>query len=104
MLGAYTASTAIDPSSSSGINSLPSLGQSHTQNANSAVTGDNVLLGTVHVGTGTPNNFYAANNPVQPLNVGSITPTGGNQPHANIQPYLALNWCICQYGIFPSRN
>ncbi len=29
---------------------------------------------------------------------------GGNQPHQNMQPYLVLNWCICQYGIFPSRN
>jgi microcystin-dependent protein len=29
---------------------------------------------------------------------------GGNQPHENIQPYLALNFCIALEGIFPSRN
>jgi microcystin-dependent protein len=30
--------------------------------------------------------------------------TGGNQP-VNIQsPYLALNYVICVYGIYPSRN
>ena len=34
----------------------------------------------------------------------SITNTGGSQPHNNIQPYLALNFCIALEGIFPSRN
>ena len=30
--------------------------------------------------------------------------TGGNQPHTNLQPYLALNYIIAMEGIFPSRN
>lgn len=39
------------------------------------------------------------------LNATSIPPSGGgNQPHTNIQPYLALNFCIALEGIFPSRN
>jgi len=29
---------------------------------------------------------------------------GGSQPHANLQPYLTLNYIICLVGIFPSRN
>jgi microcystin-dependent protein len=29
---------------------------------------------------------------------------GGGQGHENRQPYLTLNYCICQFGIFPSRN
>ncbi|MFW2541889.1 phage tail protein [Primorskyibacter sp. 2E107] len=29
---------------------------------------------------------------------------GGSQPHTNLQPYLAMNYQICLYGIFPSRN
>ncbi|MES2382755.1 MAG: tail fiber protein [Bacteroidota bacterium] len=29
---------------------------------------------------------------------------GGNLPHSNLQPYTALNYIICMYGIFPSRN
>ena len=33
-----------------------------------------------------------------------ITPTGGSQPHQNMQPYLVINWCIALQGIFPSRN
>jgi microcystin-dependent protein len=29
---------------------------------------------------------------------------GGNQSHDNMQPWLALNYEICLFGIFPSRN
>ena len=39
-----------------------------------------------------------------PMNTNMITPTGGGQPHNNIQPYLALNFVIALQGIFPSRN
>jgi len=37
---------------------------------------------------------------------GSITAglAGGSQAHENRQPYLAMNYCICLAGIFPSRN
>ena len=53
---------------------------------------------------GPPNNFYGPMTTPQPLDPGSLAPVGGNQPHSNIQPYLTINWCICQFGIFPSRN
>ena len=29
---------------------------------------------------------------------------GGNQPHGNVQPYLALNFIISLFGIFPPRS
>jgi microcystin-dependent protein len=29
---------------------------------------------------------------------------GGGQAHDNMQPYLALNFCIALQGLFPSRN
>ena len=29
---------------------------------------------------------------------------GGNQPHTNLQPFLALNFVIALTGIFPSQN
>jgi microcystin-dependent protein len=29
---------------------------------------------------------------------------GGGQPHNNLQPYLALNFCIALQGIFPARS
>jgi microcystin-dependent protein len=34
----------------------------------------------------------------------AITQVGGSQPHDNMQPYLAINFCMSLYGIFPSRN
>lgn len=38
------------------------------------------------------------------MNQGSITNTGGNQPHNNLQPYLTLNYCIALQGVFPSQS
>lgn len=35
---------------------------------------------------------------------GDIGNAGGNQPHPNLSPYLVINFCICLFGIFPSRN
>ena len=34
----------------------------------------------------------------------TVSPTGGGLAHNNLQPLLALNWCIAVRGIFPSRN
>ena len=31
-------------------------------------------------------------------------PTGGQQGHNNMQPYLAINYIIATVGIYPSRN
>lgn len=39
----------------------------------------------------------------QPVdNLAILTPKGGSQPHTNIQPYLAVNYIISLFGIFPS--
>jgi microcystin-dependent protein len=38
------------------------------------------------------------------LNPASIGPTGGNQAHDNMSPYLVLNFCVALQGIFPSRS
>ena len=32
------------------------------------------------------------------LNAATVAPTGGNQPHENMQPYLALSICIAVEG------
>ena len=34
----------------------------------------------------------------------AVTPTGGDQPHNNMQPYLTLNFCIALQGVFPPRG
>ncbi|MCB2154814.1 tail fiber protein [bacterium] len=35
---------------------------------------------------------------------GTVANAGGGQAHNNMQPYLALNFCIALQGLFPSRN
>jgi microcystin-dependent protein len=39
-----------------------------------------------------------------PMNANNVGSAGGSQPHPNMQPYLALNFCIALSGVFPSRN
>jgi microcystin-dependent protein len=34
----------------------------------------------------------------------TISTAGGSQPFSIQSPYLAINYCICTVGIFPSRN
>lgn len=38
------------------------------------------------------------------LNAAAVGIAGGSQAHTNLQPTLAVNYCICTQGIFPSRN
>jgi microcystin-dependent protein len=38
------------------------------------------------------------------FNLLAIGPAGGTQPHNNLMPYLALNFCIALSGIFPPRS
>lgn len=50
--------------------------------------------------------FYGtATSSTTPINVGTVSLySGGNQPHTNIQPYQAINWCVALRGIYPPRN
>jgi microcystin-dependent protein len=34
----------------------------------------------------------------------SVAPIGGNQPHTNIQPTLAVNFIISLFGVFPTQS
>ena len=34
----------------------------------------------------------------------SVADIGGGESHENMQPWLALNYCIALQGLFPSRN
>jgi len=75
-----------------------------TDNADSAGPIDGAALATIAAAPpNSPGNFYSTG-AVQPLNPAEIANTGGSQSHPNIQPYLTISWCICLFGIFPSRN
>jgi microcystin-dependent protein len=45
---------------------------------------------------------YLQENPDANLNAQALTPTGGSQPHENLQPFLGINFVISLFGIFPS--
>jgi microcystin-dependent protein len=49
-------------------------------------------------------NIYDATAPATPLQAASIGPSGGSQPHSNIQPFLCLDFIISLFGVFPSQN
>lgn len=49
-------------------------------------------------------NVYAGFVSGTPMGAGTVTHVGGGQAHDNMQPYLALNFCIALRGLFPSRN
>jgi microcystin-dependent protein len=34
----------------------------------------------------------------------TVSPSGSSSPHPNFQPSLGMNYIICLYGIYPSRN
>lgn len=53
---------------------------------------------------GNANNLYRSASNLTALLAGTVTNTGGSQPHTNMAPYLALNFCIALQGIFPSQN
>lgn len=50
-----------------------------------------------HIWKGTP----TLNAQFSPQILGTF---GASFPHENMQPYLAVNFCICLFGVFPSRN
>ncbi len=77
----------------------------HTMIGNSAAAVDIIPSPTSEFGTTGNVSFYA------PVGTGTPTPLGltplgpaGAQPHANLQPYLAITFCIALQGVYPSRN
>lgn len=47
---------------------------------------------------------YLNATPNTALNLNTVAPAGGSQPHSNQQPYLALHFIIALQGIFPPRE
>jgi microcystin-dependent protein len=45
---------------------------------------------------------YSSLAPTGTMHPASFTPAGGNQPHDNMPPYLAVNFIISLFGIYPS--
>ena len=61
----------------------------------------------IPAGSASDENYAAppGNGFMAPMTVAGTTAVGGgSQPFSNVQPYLGMNYIICLFGIFPSRN
>ena len=47
---------------------------------------------------------YSTSPPNAAMHPSAVSNVGGSQPHLNMQPFLALNFCIALQGLFPSQN
>ncbi len=70
--------------------------QASTSNADLPTPGGVVLAAA--------NNLYGAERNMVKLRSETVTNSGGGQAHNNMQPFLALNFCIALQGLFPPRN
>lgn len=86
---------------------LPAHG--HAVNAATAAGSSRVPTGRMYA-TSTNSNGAAipvygpSTGTLVPMNPQTVSPAGGNQPHANLQPYTTINFCIALSGVYPSRN
>jgi microcystin-dependent protein len=47
---------------------------------------------------------YGSTAPFGAIDSSSVSQIGGSQPHDNMQPYLAVNFIISLFGIFPQQT
>ena len=87
---AHTVSTAEMP-----LHTHPLRGSN--QEGDAPIPGGNLLAANASALYGPPQDLT-------PLEATSITNVGGSQAHLNMQPFLALSFCIALQGVFPSRN
>jgi microcystin-dependent protein len=83
-------------------NEMPS--HAHPANAVGSTGTLTAPAGNYWAGSVSNNLLYTNAAPNVAMIAGTVGTSGGNQPHPNMQPYLALNLCIALQGTFPSRN
>lgn len=47
---------------------------------------------------------YSSSAPTAPLHASALAPVGGDQPHENMPPHLAVNMIISLFGVYPSQS
>lgn len=76
---------------------------SHPVIANPATGTQTTPAGNVLAG-GAAVERYEAGTPTQALYGGTLSITGGSQPHSNLQPYQCVTFIIALTGIYPSQG
>lgn len=81
-------------------NQIPS--HSHLLQGSNSPASTQLPIGNV-AAQGVGAQIYTSSSSPIAINSQSITPSGGSQPHENIQPYLTLSFIISLFGIFPHQ-
>jgi microcystin-dependent protein len=76
----------------------------HAWNANSSNTPTNTPTTALVLAKSTGDNAWGPASNLTAMDPSTITNIGGSQSHLNMQPYLALTFCIALQGIFPSQT
>lgn len=74
----------------------------HTLQAASGNATASVPSGSLALAASVNYEAYRAATALVSLQSATVPNVGGSQPHLNMQPFLALNFCIALQGIFPS--
>jgi microcystin-dependent protein len=77
----------------------------HVMQATNTPSNTAAVAGTTLLANSAPSEFFTnATDNLGAMNPVSVTNAGGSQAHLNMQPFLALNFCIALQGIFPSAT
>ena len=82
------------------VNEMPTHGHlagANNDATNAVLTATDNIWGNAEVANYSPNNANL-------MSPNALSVAGGNQPHANMQPYTVLNYCISTTGIYPSKS
>ena len=77
---------------------------SHVPQANSAAGTQPSPANGVWASTNPSINNYSNVAPSLNMDPAAIGPSGGSQPHDNMVPFLAVNFILSLFGIFPSQT
>lgn len=84
--------------------SLPELpAHTHAAQASPAAGAQNVPANNMVLSQRAAEIYREPSN-LAPMIAGTVGSVGGSQAHLNMQPFLAINFCIALQGIFPSQN
>lgn len=85
------------------ISELPA--HKHSLNNTNQAVNTNIPAADGILGNTAPNQIYnASGQNLVAMSSAAISSIGGSQAHLNMQPFLALNFCIALQGIFPSQT
>ncbi len=48
--------------------------------------------------------FYGGGAPTMAMDANALAAVGGNQPHDNMPPFVAINYIVSLFGVFPSQS